>query len=159
MNVLIARSLIIHHKLVLIDNKLYVIGFAKSTASYTLHATILDPYNAEVLRSSHVPANILDPWTESAVLTHPSFAHPVAVWLEKGVLRYVPLTPRLNEKPKSSKGSGYTQIKNIAVDNQVVIVHQNGSGIVMGFEDDHITTKTLWKFEDAVRLPCAFMTG
>jgi len=151
--------LVIHNKLVLVDNKLYAIGFAKSTVSYTLHVTILNSSTAEVLRSSDIPANILDPWTESAVITHPSFAHPVAAWLEKGILRYVALTPTLRERPKSARGSGYTQIRDVSVNGQMVIVRQNGLGTVMGFEEDQITTKILWEFEDTVGLPRISLTS
>jgi hypothetical protein len=148
------RSLIIHDKLVLTDSKLYAIGFAKSTASYTLHVTVLNPSTAEVLRSYNVPANILNPWRESAVIVHPTFAHPVAVWLEGGVLRYVPLGLNPKEKPISAGGSGYVQIKDVGLNGQMVVIRKNGLGIVMRFEDDRITTKRLWEFEDAVRLPC-----
>jgi len=143
---------------VLVDNKLYAIGFAKSTVSYTLHVTILNSSNAQVLRSSDIPANILDPWTESAVITHPSFAHPVAAWLEKGILRYVALTLTPREKPKSAKGSGYAQIRDVGANGQVVVIRQNGLGVVVGFEEEQ-TTKILWEFEDAVGLLCVSLTG
>lgn len=159
MNVSIDRSLIIHDKLVLVDNKLYAIGFAKSIASYTLHFTILNSFTGEVLRSSNVPANILNPWTESAVITHPSFTHPMAVWVDKGMLRYIGLALNLDHKPKSAGGSGYVQIKDVGVNGQFVVTRQNGLGIVMRFEDGQIITRALWEFKDVVRVICTFPTG
>ena len=76
----------------------------------------------------------------------------MAVWLEKGKICHVPLTSTLSEKVKSMKGSDYTEIKDVGVNGQVVVIRRNGLGVVMGFENDHATTKLLWEFEGAVKL-------
>lgn len=144
-------SLIIYKKLILTSNAIYVIGVAKSFASYTLHVTSLNPLTGEVIQSSDIAANIVDPWSEFTVVT-PSSEQPVALWLEQGNLRYVMLTPNLKAKVRATDVSGYAQVKGVGTSDfgQVVLVRRNGMGVVMKVEDNPISVQKLWEFKDAV---------
>ncbi|KAF9528732.1 hypothetical protein CPB83DRAFT_813238 [Crepidotus variabilis] len=144
-------SLIIHNKLVLTNDALYAVGFAKSLVSYTLHITSINPQTGKIIEASNIgTASIVDPLTELTVVTSLDLPKPIALWLEQGSLRHLALTPTLREKPKPLKGSGYTRIEDVGMahQGQVVLVRRNGLGVVLKVEGDKFTSKATWEFEE-----------
>jgi len=112
----------------------------------------LNASTGEVIHSANIGANIADPWKESVTVLNPSLQLPVAVWLEKGTLRYVPLTPTLNGKPKSARGSGFIRIIDAGVGRrgQVVAVRQDGLGVLFQLDGEQTSATVVWEYEDAV---------
>lgn len=151
--ILFRRSKITYTKLVLATNTVYAIGVTKTAAaSHTLHVTTLNVTTGEVIHSANIGANIADPWKESATVLNPSLQLPVAVWLEKGTLRYVSLTPTLNGKPKSARGSGFVGIIDVGAGSrgQIVAVRQGGLGVLYRLDGEQTSATVVWEYEDAV---------
>lgn len=106
----------------------------------------------EVIHSANVGANIANPWKESATVLNPTLQLPVAVWLEKGTLRYVPLTPMLNGKPKSARESGFVGIIDVGAGSrgQIVAVREGGLGVLYQLDGEKTSATIVWEYEDAV---------
>ena len=129
------------------SDTLYVIGMAKSIASYTLHVSTLSPSTGQVIVSANILSSIVDPLAHFAVLTRPDTTHPQALWIEQETLRFVGLTPTLKEKGKQLKGTGYTRIMDIGLNDQghAVISRKEGSSFVLKFDEVN-SAKSAWEF-------------
>ena len=140
-------SLIVHSKLILNSDTLYVIGMAKSIASYTLHVSTLFPSTGQVIVSANILSSIVDPLAHFAVLTRPDTTHPQALWIEQETLKFVGLTPTLKEKGRQLKGTGYTRIMDIGLNDQghAVISRKEGSSFVLKFDEVN-SAKSVWEF-------------
>jgi hypothetical protein len=149
-------SLVILTKLIPTSDAIYVIGVAKSTASYTLHVTTLSPSTGEVIKSAHVASSIVDPLTQFISLTRAGLSQPMILWLEQGTLRYIGLTPSFNQKGKPLKGMGYAKILDVGLDNhgQAVIVRNDGSSFILRLDGEIGLAKSIWEFQDSVGLSC-----
>ena len=145
-------ALVVHSKLILNSDTLYVIGMAKSFASYTLHVSTLSPSTGQVIISANILSNIVDPLAHFAVLTRPNTTQPQALWIEQETLRFVGLTPTLKEKGKQLKGTGYTRIRDIGLNDQghAVVSRKEGSSFVLKFDEVN-SAKSAWEFVDSVR--------
>ena len=145
-------SLVVHSKLILNTDALYVIGIAKSIASYTLHVTTLSPSTGQVIESVNIASSILDPLAHFTVLTRPNTTQPQALWIEQETLRYVGLTPTLKEKGKPLKGTGYTRIQDVGLNDQghAVISRKDGSSFVLRLDGEVNSAKSVWEFVDSV---------
>ena len=148
-------SFVVHSKLILSSDALYVIGMAKSIASYTLHVTTLSPSTGEVIASANLASSITDPLAHFTVLTWPNTTQPQALWIEEETLRCVGLTPTLNQKGKILQGTGYTKILDVGLNDQghAVISRTEGSSFVLKFEGELNSAKSAWEFVDSV---CTF---
>lgn len=124
---------------------------AKSFASYTLHVSTLSPSTGQVIISANILSNIVDPLTHFAVLTRPNTTQPQALWIEQETLRFVGLTPTLKEKGRQLKGTGYTRIRDIGLNDQghAVISRKEGSSFVLKFDEVN-SAKSAWEFVDSV---------
>jgi hypothetical protein len=144
-------SLIIHSMLILSSDTLYVIGMAKSFASYTLHVSTLSPSTGQVIISANILSSIVDPLAHFAVLTRPNTTQPQALWIEQEKLRFVGLTPTLKEKGRQLQGTGYTGILDIGLNDQghAVISRKEGSSFVLKFDEAN-SAKSAWEFVDSV---------
>ena len=125
---------------------------AKSIASYTLHVTTLSPSTGQVIISANILSNIIDPLAHFAVLTRPNTTQPQALWIEQETLRFVGLTPTLKEKGKQLKGTVYTRIRDIGLNDQghAVVSRKEGSTFVMNFDEVN-SANSAWEFVDTVR--------
>ena len=120
---------------------------AKSIASYTLHVSTLSPSTGQVIVSANILSSIVDPLAHFAVLTRPDTTHPQALWIEQETLRFVGLTPTLKEKGRQLKGTGYTRIMDIGLNDQghAVISRKEGSSFVLKFDEVN-SAKSVWEF-------------
>ncbi|KAJ7588211.1 hypothetical protein C8J56DRAFT_1164789 [Mycena floridula] len=138
-------SLAIYSELFVTPSAVYVVGLAKSFASYTLHVTSLSPATGEVLASRNVPSSISQ-LADLLVVNNTKTASPQVLWLEKQSVSSFALVPTLNNKPTSLKGS-YKELLDVGLNGhgQIVGIRLDGSALALGLGDDGI--KVLWDFE------------
>ena len=117
-----------------------------------LHVTTLSPSTGEVINSAKLASSIVDPLSQFISLTRAGSSQPMMLWLEQGTLRYIDLTPTLNQKAKALKGTGYAKILDVGLDNQghVVIVRDDGSTLILRFDAEIGVAKSIWEFQDSV---------
>ncbi|KAF8809912.1 DUF1620-domain-containing protein [Phlegmacium glaucopus] len=145
-------SLVVYSKLILTVDALYVVGVAKSFASYTLHVSSLSPSTGQVTLSANLASSIVDPLAHLAVLTQPNTTQPQILWIEQETLRHVGLTPTLNEKAKLLKGTEYARILDVGLNDQghAVISRKDGSTFVLKLDGEVNSAKSVWEFVDSV---------
>jgi len=145
-------SLVVHSKLILTTDALYVVGIAKSIASYTLHVSTLSPSTGQVIVSANIASSIVDPLAHFAVLTRPNTTQPQALWIDQETLKYVGLTPTLNEKAKTLKGTDYARILDVGLTDQghAVISRKDGSSFVLTLDGEANSANSVWEFVDSV---------
>lgn len=143
-------SLVVYSNLVVTPSAIYVVGLAKSFASYTLHVTSLSPSDGEVLSSANIPSSILDGLTGFLTLTTES---PHLIWLELGSIKTFPLVPTLKGKATTLKDAAYKQILDVGLNpyGRIVAIKADGSGSVIKLEGNGM--KSIWDFEGSVSLP------
>jgi hypothetical protein len=152
-----------YSKLVVTPDAIYVIGISKSFASFTLHATALHPSTGAILSTKPIPSSIREPLNELLVLT--SFAlrdrqtqQPHIVWLEQNLLKFIPLTPKLDNNVKSMEGA-YSKIvdANSCDHGHFVAIKTDGMSKVMKVEDGLMD---VLDFEGSVSsyFPCLALT-
>ena len=129
----------------------YLVGLAKSFASYTLHITALSPTDGAVLATADVPSSI-DHGPSSFFVISKGDHHRV-VWLEAGQVKSVGLTPELKDKPAHVKGAVYHDIINVGLGDygMFVALKEDGSGRLMRLNDEGAGLKVVWEFADSVR--------
>ncbi|KAF4611826.1 hypothetical protein D9613_004025 [Agrocybe pediades] len=144
-------SMVIHAKLTLSQSTLFATGFAKSTASFTLHATSLSLPTGELNTFVNIPSALADPLHQFILLTRPDLEKPIAIWLEQGAFRYVALTPDLLEKPRSVKGEGFARLVDIGLSEfgYAVVLRNDESSFVMRLEGMVGQAKPVWEFDDS----------
>ncbi|PPQ95955.1 hypothetical protein CVT26_016121 [Gymnopilus dilepis] len=143
-------SLIIHSKLILTHDALFAVGIAKSTASYTIHVTSILPSTGEIINSANIPSKVEDPFTEFTVLTRSDVSKPVVLWLEKGTIGHVALTPTLKEKAKPIiMGDVFRKFTDIGLIDygQVLLLKEDGSNVVLKLDADGRLANSKWEFE------------
>ena len=143
-------SLVVNTKLALNADALYVIGIAKSVASYTLYVNTLSLSTGQAIASAHLPSNIVDPLAHFAILTPSNATQPQVLWIEQETLRSIELTPTLGGKGKILQGTGYTKILDVGLNDHghAVISRKEGSNFVLRFEVN--LAKSVWEFVDSV---------
>lgn len=140
----------IHTRLVLTPSALYLVGIAKSTETYTLHVTSLNPETGELITSANVPSSIKDPMADFFVICNGISDHNRIVWLGQGSLKHVPLVPDLNAKPVAVKNAEFEQLIDIGlVDHgHIVAIKKDGIARVIKLTDNGI--KSVYEFKDSV---------
>lgn len=135
-------SLTIFNRLVSTPETVYVIGVSTSFASLTLHVASLSASNGQLIQSSEIPSSLHDPSTELFAFT--SASSPSVVWLEQGLVKFLPLSPNLKKKPSKLSGDQFTQILDVGLSKHGVLVglnklgstvlkiHSDGSGLKAG---------------------------
>ncbi|KAF9241301.1 hypothetical protein BU15DRAFT_87236 [Melanogaster broomeanus] len=126
---------------------LYLVGFAKSVRSYTLHVTTLNLTTGEVVASVNVPADIANALTDFLL------TGPCLVWLSPSSpsspsslsLFSAPLSPSL-------KGKVLTRILDVGLagNGMFMAFRDSGAGDVMGygFEAGGAAVRVIWNFGD-----------
>jgi hypothetical protein len=138
--------------LVVTPSTIYVVGLAKSFASYTLHVTSLSSYNGEVVASVHIPSGITEESSDVVVLSSDTTTlKPRVVWLEAGALRSVQLVPSLTAKPSFVQGSIYRKIIDLGLQGKghFVALKTDGTGRVLTLDAEK-GLKSIYEFPDSV---------
>ena len=131
---------------------MYLVGLAKSFASYTLHVVALSPVDGSLLASADVPSSIEA--GPSSVLLLSKNEHTRVVWLEGGQIKSVELTPGLKEKPIAVKGAVYREVVNVGLEEHgmFVALKEDGSARLIKLNNEGTGLKIVWEFADSVRL-------
>lgn len=129
----------------------YLVGLAKSFASYTVHIIALSPSTGELLSSVDVPSSIRDGPSELLVLSNKNQIPHIA-WLQDGRIHSLKLTHQLKEKASVTKGAVYKKLIDVKLceDGQFVGIKEDGSGRVVKLTDEG-ALKVTWEFENSVR--------
>ena len=147
------RSLVLYSNIVPTSDAIYLIGLAKSLASYTIHVTSVSPTTGELISNVNIPSNVNDGPTGLLLLTRNLASGKAArlAWLEQGRIHSVSLTPELKEKPQINKGSTYLHLHDLGLQNEGLFVgiKEDGSGRVIKLADDG-SLKSIWEFADSV---------
>ena len=83
-----SSSLVIYSKVYATPATVYILGLAKSLASYTLHVTSLDAASGELIRSGDYPSSITTGLSQVFFLAdvRTPETQPRVVWLEDGAI-------------------------------------------------------------------------
>lgn len=142
--------MVILERLVVTDSTIYAVGLAKSYASYTLHVTALSAETGELLTTRNIPSSIQDGSDDFFTLFPPTAEDPRLVWIEKGVVRSVALTPKLANKPQSVKGSTNAKIIDVGLSEYGLFVVKKEGGSASVFKLNQNTVEPIWDFADSV---------
>ncbi|THU88882.1 DUF1620-domain-containing protein, partial [Dendrothele bispora CBS 962.96] len=125
-------SLVTYSNLITTSQSIYVIGLAKSFASYTLHVTTLSPVTGEVISTSHIPSSISNGLTDFIVLDQAA-SRPHIVWVENNNLQFLELSPTLQKKPSFPKDKLFTKISDVGLGTRglFVALKEDGTGHIM----------------------------
>ncbi|KAI0920704.1 hypothetical protein AcV5_010378 [Taiwanofungus camphoratus] len=145
-------SLVAYSKVVTSPLATYVIGLAKSFASYTLHITSLSSTTGELIASAHIPSSIHNGLTDFLLLGNtkqPLWNHRV-VWLEEGAVKSVALTPELKEKTTAMKGAVFKRIVDVGLRDHGLFVAQkvDNTRHVVRLEENG--PKDVWEFSESI---------
>ena len=154
------------------SSTLYVVGFAKSVRSYTLHVTTLDLATGEVIASANIPASISNVLTDflllgpSRVESSPSSSTPsdafgpCLVWLSPSSttpdaplsLFSAPLPPSLKGKVLTIPNTSYKRLQDVDLTGNGLFMafRGDGSAEVLGYETSGSPVKVIWDFGDVV---------
>ena len=142
-----------------------MIGLQKSFASYIIHVVSLSATTGEVIVSKSIPSSIHNGLTDFLLLSDTSSENsiPHIVWLEPmshgktaseaKTLKYVALTPKLDEKPKHIDKVPYREIRNIGLNEQghFVGILESGLGRSLRITGNGVKgIQLLWEFAESV---------
>jgi len=143
---------VIYTKLIITPSALYVVGLAKSFASYTLHVTSLSPSNGEVIASVDIPSSIAEGSSDMLTMSSDmTTLQPRVVWLEAGAIRSVQLVPKLSAKPSFVQGSVYSKIIDIGLQSKglfVALKTDDASRVLKLDAEEGL--KVIYEFPDSV---------
>ncbi|RDB18117.1 ER membrane protein complex subunit 1 [Hypsizygus marmoreus] len=149
-------SLTINTHLISTPAALYVVGISKSFASLTLHLTALDPQTGTLLAEQAVPSTIND-FSSLLPLSTSTSAH--IAWLEYGLLKYIPLTPGLNTKPRTvkkhpggtAKAKPFEKMMDIGLGQHglVLVLNADGEETLVGLDGEDLKEVWTWSPESA----------
>ncbi|KAH9929331.1 uncharacterized protein B0H18DRAFT_996604 [Fomitopsis serialis] len=148
-------SLVAYSKIITTPSTVYLIGLAKSFASYTIHVTALSTATGELLTTGHIPSSISDGLTDFFELRDVKDAQvPLRiVWIEGGSVRYFGLTPELKEKPMGLKGAVYKNILDVGLSEygQFVALKEDGTALVLRSVPEGF--RQIWEFAESANSP------
>ena len=144
--------MVILEHLAVTDSAIYAIGLAKSFASYTLHVTTLSAATGELLTTRNIPSSIENGSDDFFTLSPSTSEGPRLVWIEKGIVKSVALTPKLTSKPQSLKGSTNARIVDIGLSEYGLFVTRKEDGSASVFKLTQNTIEPIWDFADSVSL-------
>jgi ER membrane protein complex subunit 1 len=149
------RSLNIYTSVHPTPSAIYLIGLAKSFASYTLHIISLSPLDGSLLASVDVPSSIEGGPSSILVLSNRTAGIQTArtVWLEAGQIKSVGLTPDLKDKPSTVKSAVYHQLVDADVKDHglFVALKEDGAARIIRLNEDGTGLNPAWDFADSVR--------
>jgi hypothetical protein len=142
--------LVIYERVIVSDTTIYVVGLAKSVSSYTLHVAAISAATGELLTSTNLPSNIANGPEDFLFLTKATEENPHLIWLERGVVKYVSLTPKLGSKPSSIPGSDYEQILDVGLCDKGFFVARKTDGSSYVFKIEGNKAQQSWEFAGSV---------
>lgn len=137
-------------------------GIAKSTASFTLHATTLSPTDGTLIASQNIPSGLpsTSPATSFLLLTNAKSTQvPHALWLDANHgLSTFNLTPDLKGSVGSWKGIKYTELIDVGLAEEhglfVTIVEDGQSRAIRFGDAGDKGFEVVYSFPDSV---CVFV--
>lgn len=150
------RSLVVYSRIVRTTEAVFAIGLQKSFASYTLHVVALSSSTGKVLSTHSISSSIHNGLTDFLVLSDSSSqtSMPHIVWIEHDTLKFIPLSPKLSDKPKSIKDGVYKSILNVGLNERghFVGILSDGSARALRLNADGKSgMQMLWEFSESVR--------
>ncbi|KAG2143699.1 hypothetical protein DEU56DRAFT_884358 [Suillus clintonianus] len=146
-------SLILYSHIIADPSTVYVVGLAKSFASYTLHVTTLSATTGEVIASVNIPANIKDERSKFVAVSSQTGPTTTACvnWLEDGALKAAVLTPDLKGQVMALPGVKYDSISDfgLSTNGQFLAIKEGGAAHVMHFDAHASSLRPIWEFSDA----------
>jgi ER membrane protein complex subunit 1 len=132
---------------------IYLVGLFKGMNSYQLYVTSLSPSDGKVMHTVLLRSFLQDGSTDILVLSS-SIEKPVVVWLEKGTVKSLVLTPELKEKQQTMKGA-YASITDVGLSahGQFIGIKGDGTGRLIKLSKDNAGLTAFWEFpqvKDAV---------
>lgn len=147
-------STVVYSRIARTPTTVYMVGLTMTSSSYSLQITAVSASSGEVLASKRVPSAIYNGLTDFLVLsdTADDDSNPCAVWLEEGQLKFVLLTPELDEKPKVMKGATIKGILNIGLNDRghFVALRKDGTGLATRLDKDSGGLSLIWEFAESV---------
>ncbi|THH31554.1 hypothetical protein EUX98_g2645 [Antrodiella citrinella] len=142
-------SLYVYSNVVSTPSAIYLVGLAKSFASYTVHITAFSPTTGEELSSADIPSSITEGPSQLFVLSNKNKDSHV-VWLQDGRIHSLRLAPDLKGKASVTKGATYKKLLDVKLceDGQIVGIKEDGSGRVVKLADDG-SLKVTWEFKNS----------
>ncbi|KAI0073425.1 DUF1620-domain-containing protein [Panus rudis PR-1116 ss-1] len=151
-------SLVVYSDVVTTPDAIYLLGLAKSFASYTLHIATISPATGELVHETSVPSSITGGPQDLIVLSRPSSPRRVVAWLEQGRIHSVALDSQLHSakaiKPTVNKGSTYLRLQDVGIRDEGLFVgiKDDGSARVVKLTEDG-SLKSIWEFSDSATSP------
>ncbi|KAH7906600.1 hypothetical protein BJ138DRAFT_1015952 [Hygrophoropsis aurantiaca] len=143
-------SLIMYSQILADKSTVYVIGLAKSTASYTLHVTTLSTTTGETLASVNIPANIADGLTDFLGISASSNSTiaPCIVWLEKSAIKAALLTPDLKGQIMAIPTILYKSIIDVGLstNGQLMALKEDNTAQVLHLDAQTASLRPIWEF-------------
>lgn len=139
-----------YEKVVVSGSTVYAIGRANSFASYTLHVTAISSTTGELLQSVHLPSSLGNSPADYFPLASPGEDSSQLVWLEKGVVKHVALTPKLAAKPTSISGSKYERIIDLGLGDKGFFVARKSDGSAYVYKLENAKLQRTWEFAGSV---------
>ncbi|KAG2355552.1 hypothetical protein BDR07DRAFT_1613621 [Suillus spraguei] len=145
-------STILYSHIIVDPSTVYLLGFAKSFSSYTLHATTLSATTGELIASVNIPANIKDERTKF-VAASSQIGTTITIcinWLEDGALKAAVLTPELKGQVMALPNIKYDRISDfgLSTNGQFLAVKEGGAAHVMHFDANASSLQPIWEFGD-----------
>ncbi len=156
-------SLVTYTKVFSTSYAVYVVGVAKSTASYTIHITALSSSTGQVLNDVNVPSNIADPVSDLTLLSlHvPHDYRPRIAWLEDGHVKSKALTPDLKNAVGKVKTVQFEKLLDVGLNDygHFIGLKKGEPARVLKMEEDGTSIQLLGEFEKVqVQISFDFMT-
>lgn len=156
-------SLVLYSHIITDPFTVYVVGLAKSFASYTLHVTTLLATTGEAIASVNIPANIIGGPSNFVVVSSPTGSATTACvnWLEDGALKAAVLTPDLKGQVMALPGVKYDRIGDfgLSTNGQFLAIKKGGAAHVMHFDAHASSLRPIWEFGDAAQSDSHFVGG
>ena len=142
--------MVILERLTVKDSTIYAIGLAKSYASYTLHVTALSSETGELLTTRNIPSSIENGSDDFFALSPSTSEDPRLVWIEKGVVKSVTLTPKFTNKPQSLRGSTNARIIDVGLSEYGLFIVRKEDGSASVLKSNQNAIESVWDFADSV---------
>ena len=97
-----------------------------------------------------MPSSIENGPDDFLTLSPSASEDPRLVWIEKGVVKSVALTPKLTNKPQSLKGSTNAGIVDVGLLEHGLFVVKKEDGSASVFRLNQNTIESIWDFADSV---------
>lgn len=160
----LTSSLVAYSKIVATPTTVYLVGLAKSFASYTIHITALSATTGELLGTGHIPSSVANGMTDFFELrdVQNDQVPTRVVWIEGSSVRYFSLTPELKEKPMGLKGPVFKSIHDVGLleHGQFVALKEDDTALVIRAVPEGF--RQIWEFAESVcrgfHVPCRMLT-